>query len=797
MFRSSLSFSMRYLWRRKFSSSIKIVGLALGMTCVLLAILFIKDESTFDAFHENGKHIYRITTKDMRNNGNTILGTTGQIQGPAFKASIPEVTEFVRVWLDETHNIIVHKKRGFKVSVTYADPHFFEIFSFPLLQGNAAQALKDINSIVITEEMAMKFFGETDVVGRTLGLEDGPTIETFLITGVAKNLPANSSLKFQAVVPFKFLQRWFNDDDWLNPYLSTFVLLHPNTNLERLEGKFANVFTRDAEKQIRKAQIRASDIRFGLQPLADMHLNIFSNDAGSKRSRYAALTNESLFEYSLMLGGIAVMIMIMACVNFLNLSISGLLQRSKEIGVRKIAGGTSRQIIWHLLTETIIVCWISFLLSSLMVALGLPVFNQLTEKDIHLSFPEDLKLFGGALVILTACVMIVGLYPAIKLSAFNLADIFQSKQKWSGKNYFSRALIVLQFSLAMGLVFAVIVYYRQMDFISQKNLGYNPTEIVFVPIPFGRANRVERSFFVNELKSSPSIDKISSGSLNSWGDSKQVINGREFNAERVFVDQHYIPTLEIEIKSGRNFEEYSHADSNSVIINETFLKRTGWENPLAQTIHLEGEAPKTVIGVIRDFHTESLKYEIPPRVIELKDNGNLLIKVQKGKTATALAAIGKAFKNSFPDHFYQFSFLKDEIGKQYATEKKWKRITGYAMCLAIFICGAGLFGLTHFETLTRRREIGIRKVLGASVLRLMRLVSSGFLKLVLISVLVASPVVWYLMNNWLQDFSYRIRISWMDIAVTILAAIVITSLTVGVRVGKAALQNPVDALKDG
>jgi putative ABC transport system permease protein len=796
MFRSSLSLSLRYLWRRKFSSAIKIVGLALGMICVLLAILFIKDENSFDTFHENGKHIYRITTKDMRNNGNTILGTTGQIQGPAFKASIPEVAEFVRVWLDETHNIIVDRKKGFKVSVTYADPNFFEVFSFPLLQGNASQALTDINSIVITEEMALKFFGGTDVVGRTLGLEDGPSIETFLVTGVAKNLPGNSSLKFQAVVPFKFMQRWWNDGDWLNYYLSTFVLLHPSTNVEQLEGKFASVFTRDAKDQIKKAKIRTSDIDFGLQPLADMHLNIFSNDAGSKRNRYASLTNESLFEYSLILGGIAVMIMIMACVNFLNLSISGLLQRSKEIGVRKIAGGTSQQIIWHLLTETIIVCWISFLLASLMVASGLPVFNQMAEKDIHLSFPGDLKFFGGALVVLTACVMIIGLYPAVKLSMFNLADVLQSKQKWGGKNYFSRALIVLQFSLAMGLVFAVIVYYRQMNFISERNLGYNPAGIVFVPIPFGRASRAERSFFVNELKSSPSIEKISNGSLNNWGDSKQVINGREFNAQRVFVDQHYIPTLEIEMKSGRNFKDYSQADSNSVIVNETFLKRAGWENPVSETIYLEGEVPKTVIGVIRDFHTESLKYEIPPRIIELKDNGNLLIKVHKGKTAAALAAIGKAFKNSFPDHFYQFAFLEDEIGKQYATEKKWNKITGYAMCLAIFICGAGLFGLTHFETLKRRREIGIRKVLGASVLRLMRLVSSDFLMLVLISVLVASPVVWYLMNSWLQDFSYRIQISWKDMAVTILAAMVITSLTVGIRVGKAALQNPVDALRE-
>lgn len=363
---------------------------------------------------------------------------------------------------------------SFKVSVTYADPNFFEIFSFPLLQGNASQALKNINSIVITEEVAMKFFGETDVVGRTLGLEDGPSVETFLITGVAKNLPGNSSLKFQAVIPFKFLQRWWNDGDWLNYYLSTFVLLHPNTNPELLENKFASVFNRDAKEQIRKAKIRASDIEFGLQPLADMHLNIFGNDAGSKRSRYAALTNESLFEYSLILGGIAVMIMIMACVNFLNLSISGLLQRSKEIGVRKIAGGTSRQIICHLLTETIMVCWISFLLALLMVASGLPVFNQMAEKDIHLSFPADLKFFGGALAVLTACVLIIGLYPAVKLLRFNLADVLKSTQNWGGKNYFSRALIVLQFSLAMGLVFAVIVYYRQMDFISARNLGYNP-----------------------------------------------------------------------------------------------------------------------------------------------------------------------------------------------------------------------------------------------------------------------------------------------------------------------------------
>jgi putative ABC transport system permease protein len=796
MLRSSLSFSMYYLWRRKFSTSIKIIGLALGMACVLLTILFIKDESSFDTFHENGKHIYRITTKDMRNNGNTILGTTGQIQGPAFKASIPEITNFVRVWLDETHNIIVDKKKGFKVSVTYADPSFFEVFSFPLLLGSTSQALKDINSIVITEEMAMKFFGETDVVGRTLGLEDGPAIETFLITGVAKNLPGNSSFKFQAVIPFKFLQRWWNDEDWLNHYLSTFVLLHPNTNLEQLEAKFANVFSRDAKEQIKKARIRSSDIEFGLQPLADMHLNIFSNGAGSKRSHYPALANESLSTYSLILGGIAVMIMVMASVNFLNLSISGFSQRLKEIGIRKISGGTSGQIVWHLLTETIVNCMISFLLSLLMVASGLPVLNQITEKDINLSFFEGIKFFAGALVVLTFYVVMIGLYPAIKLSVFNPADILRDKKSWGGKNYFSKILIVLQFSLAMGLVFAVIVYKRQMDFISQKELGYNPAGIVFVPIPYGRANGTERLFFVNELKSSPAIEIISSGSLNAWGDSKQVINGHEFKAERVHVDQHYIPTLEIEMKSGRNFKEHPQADSNSVIVNETFLKRAGWKDAIYQTIHLDGEAPKTVIGVIRDFHNESLRHEIPPRIIELKQNENLLIKIHKGQAAIALIAIGKAFKNSFPDHFYQFSFLEDEIGKQYTDEKKWKKIAGYAMSLAIFICCIGLFGLTHLETLKRRREIGIRKILGSSIFRLIRLISSDFLKLVLISVIIISPVVWYVMSDWLQDFSYRIQISWIDMAITLLAAIIITSLTVGIRVSKAALQNPVDALKE-
>lgn len=217
-------------------------------------MLFIKDESSFDAFHENGRHIYRITTKDMPNNGNTILGSTGQIQGPAFKASIPEITEFVRVSLDETHHIIVDKKRGFKVSVTYADPNFFDIFSFPLLHGNTSQALRNINSIVNHLGNGSEVFGETDVIGRTLGLEDGPTIKNFLITGVAKNLPANSSLKFQAVVPFKFLQRWWNDGDWLNPYLSTFVLLHPNTNLEQLEAKFADVFRQGCEGADQESQ---------------------------------------------------------------------------------------------------------------------------------------------------------------------------------------------------------------------------------------------------------------------------------------------------------------------------------------------------------------------------------------------------------------------------------------------------------------------------------------------------------------------------------------------------------------
>jgi putative ABC transport system permease protein len=764
------------------------------MSCVLLTILFIRDEYSFDSFHEKSAQLYRITTTNKRNGATSVTGATGQVQGPAFKANIPEVLEYVRVWQDIAINVIGDQK-SLAVSVTYADDNYFKVFSYPLLHGSSANALTEMNSIVLSEETALKFFGSTDVVGKTLKVEEGRGIEVFLVTGVAKKIPHNSSLKFDAVLPFRYLQTMFNDSDWLNSYVSTFVLLHPHANLQKVEEAFSRVFQNEAGAQLKTAGLDQTAVQYGLQPIANVHLGISGEGGKSAKLEGGGLANQSVYTYSYLLGGIALFILVMACVNFLNLSIAGFMERSKEVGVRKISGGTRSQIVSQFLGESAIIGCISYLLSIGLVLPGLPLFNRLAQKNMHFSFPYDLIFFFLGLVLLVICVLLVGLYPAIKLAFFDLVRVLSNKQKWSGKNYLGKSLIVLQFAMAMGLLFSCIIYYRQMNFISNRDLGYNPTDVIEVQMPPGRSDERVVNLFKNELITAPSIKYVTRGSLYEYESRDINVNGNAFRVPRFFIDEFYLPALEISLKEGRNFSTLLRSDSNAVIVNEEFVKQAGLSKPLLQKIKIADEPQKTVIGVVRDFNTQSLKSKVRPQVLELKHVSAIFVKAQKGKTVEALAAMENTFRKLFPDHYYQIAFLDDIVGNHYVNEKRWKQIITFATGLAIIVCCIGLFGLAHFATVKRTKEIGIRKVLGASTFNVLQLISDEFMKLVILAVVIISPVVWYFMNSWLQDFSYRININWLDITITILIAFLIALITVGAQVIRTALQSPVRNLR--
>jgi len=801
MLKSTMKFIFRNLWKNRLYSSIKIAGLTIGMACTLLAILFVNDENSYDKFHEKASRLYRITTSNNNRlrEKNGIMGATGQVQGPAFKASIPEIQEYTRIMAGLSTNFIGDHK-PLLVNFVYADENFFKVFSFPLLYGNPSNVLRGLNSVVLTEETARRFFGKTDVVGKIIKLEEGHGTATFLITGVAKTISTHSSIQFEAVLPFSYLQTMFPDRAWLNSYLSTFVLLQPQADIKKVENKFAEIFRNEAGDQLKNENMLPSQVRYGLQPITGIHLNIFERGSNPIIGR-GNLNEASSATYSYLLMGIAVFILIMACVNFLNLSIAGSLTRSKEIGIRKISGGTRSQIVWQFLIDASILCSISYILSIILVTAVLPVFNQLSQKNISISFPTDMVFFLYGLMLMSICIIMVGLYPAIKLSLFNVAEVLYDRQKLNGKNIFTKSLIVLQFTLAVSLVIVTIIYYRQMIFISQNDLGYNASGIIECHLPvFRNINQHTINVLRNELIGEPSINQMANGDMVPGDEYKFRVNGSEIKVNRNNIDQFFLSMLEVPLKEGRNFSSSFNSDSaRSVIVNETFVKEAGLKNPIGQQIIMTNglgvNHSKTIVGVVKDFHYASLKEKINPLVLERGQSEYIWIKLQKGKIPEALSAVQRIFRKTFPEYYNQYAFVEEDIKGQYANEQRWKQIISYASILAVIICCIGLFGLAHFETIKRTKEIGIRKVLGASAANISRLLSKDFLQLVLLAIIIASPIAWYAMNAWLQNFSYRIHISWLDFIIAAVIAFAVALITVSSQAFKTAIANPVKSLR--
>lgn len=797
--------TIRHLWRNRLYSSINIFGLAMGMACALLAFLFVQDEISYDRFHKKAAQIFRITTRftDPQDGSIHVSGATGQVEGPGFKAEIPEIQDYTRIWVGGDIYNLISDQKALAVHALYVDDNFFRVFSFPLLYGDSANALTGIRSVVLSEKTALRFFGKTDVVGNTLRLEEGHGIETFRVTGVAKEAPENSSIRFEALLPFGYLQTMFRDKNWLNSYLSTFVLLHPGSDLQKVEQKFSHIFQADAADQLREAKLSQKQFEFGLQPITAIHFGIFENNPSGTPEIDGTLSGDSgetTLTYSWLLMGIVAFILVMVCVNFLNLSIADSLRRSKEIGVRKISGATASQIARRFLAESGVVCGISFILAIVLTELILPIFNQLARKTIRFSFLSDPIFLLYGLVLMLICIVLAGLYPAIRLSLFNPVEVLYNKQKLNGKNYLRKSLIVLQFTFAVGLVMASIVYFRQMSFITQYNPGYTATDIVEVGLPPQRVNRQVVDFFRNELTKDPSIVQVATGFMIPGDGAKVKMNGNQVTAGLSHIDQYFLPALEIRIQEGRNFStDFTTDSSQSIIVNEAFVKEAALENPIGKQIivNYSGtiDQPRTIVGVVEDFHYASLKEKVKPLILEMGQSESIWIKLKAGRIPQALTAIQKTFRDIFPDHYYEYAFLAEENARLYENEQRWKLIVCYAAVLAILICGVGLFGLTHFATQQRIREIGIRKVLGASVAGIATLLSKEFFQLVLLAIVIASPLAWFSMNKWLENFAYRITITWWMVAVAATIGILIALVTVIFLAVKAALANPATSLR--
>ena len=786
--------AFRNLLRNRIYSFINIVGLSLGLAVAMLIVLYVKDERSYDRFHKN--KIYRVVLGvsgqlSPQESKMPRMGITGYFQGPKFAAAIPEIKSFVRV-----QSGAVDIKTGSDIKsqqVAFVDSNFFSVFSFPLLSGDPKTVLLQPNSIVISEDLAKQQFGTSDATGKTILLKRDDRLQPYVVTGVAKRCPQNSSIKFQVLLPFIQPPEAAQDiTNWFSFFLQTYVLLTPNANVKTVQSKMQQVYKRDARELIAgmETENKVKDrTAYMLQPFTEIHLG---NDVSQED---IADASKPVFSY--LLSGIAIFILLIACINFVNLTVARSLRRAKEIGIRKVAGSSREQLIIQFLGESFILCLFAFVLSISIVQVALPVFSDLSNKALSLAYLLDVKLVFGYISLFILTGLLAGFYPALVLSGFNPVQTLYHRFTLQGKNYLQKGLVVLQFALASFLIIATVIIFAQFNFLTNERLGYDDSHLVL--INKDNLKRGETKLLRQELMKNPGIIGVAPK------DAGYSYNGGKINGDstigfaNVTIDENYLSLLKIPIIKGRNFsKDFPSDSSHSVIVNETFVKKAGWKEPLGEQVSFSENEKYTVIGVAKDYHFQSLSQKIVPELFSMKaDNeyGMVYIKIKTGSETSSLNYIEKTFRKLFPLNPYSYIFKDQENLKNYEAEAKWKLIMLYSALLTIFISCIGLFGLSVLSSEKRTKEVGIRKVLGASVNSIITILSKDFLKLVSISLLISIPIAWLIANKWLQSYPYRITLSWMMFGATALLVTFIALVTVSFHAIKAAIANPVKSLR--
>ncbi|TWI79350.1 putative ABC transport system permease protein [Lacibacter cauensis] len=792
MFRNYLKTAFRNLAKNKVYSFINIAGLSIGLACAMLILLYTKDEASYDRFLPGVNNIYRIVSKEVNPDGSILMqsGNTGSFHGPAFASGVPEIVSFVRFQGD-----YVNIKKGTEVlgqDAHRVDSNFFSIMQFPLVYGNGKTALQQPDAIVLSETVARKFFGSADVVGKTLQLQRNGTFKPYTVTAVAKDCPQNSSIKFQMLTKMELSAEEISDRmNWFNFFLNTFVVLAPGADAKQVEKKMMRFYEMDARETIKivaeKYNYKAK-AQYTLQPYTDIHLSKeYRADNG--------MVGASNPMYSYILSGIALFILLIACINFVNLTVARSLKRAREIGVRKVIGSDRRQLIGQFLGESYILCFIAFVLALGIAQLLLPFFNDLSNKALSLTYLFDVKLVSSYAALFLVTGFLAGFYPALVLSGFNPVETLYNRFRLTGKNYLQRSLVVLQFSLATLLIIATVVMYRQFQFLVSKDLGYNDKHVLTVPNVTG--NKI--AVFRQELLKNPNIEQVAIRN-NGFNVTLARINGnKELEFTMDWVDADYLPLYKIPVIQGRNFSRsFSSDTASAVIVNEAFVKAAGWKDAVGQVVDFWYNNKKyTVVGVVKDYHYAALNEVIKPQLLcNNEDNfGLAVIRIKEGSAAAVLPFIEQQYKSIVPLQPYSYEFKDISNQRQYEAEAKWKKMLLFGAVLTIFISCIGLFGLSVLAAEKRLKEVGVRKVLGASVTTIATALSKDFLLLVVISLFIAMPIAWLLANKWLQNYPYRAALSWWLFAAAGAGVVLLALLTVSFQAIRAAMAKPVKSLR--
>ena len=791
MLKNYLKVAFRNLSKNKSSTVINVIGLSTGLICFILIFLFVKDELSYDRFHKNPEQVYRIV-KDFVNDDKSRIpdATTPPALAPAVQKDLPEIAQTTRLFPSWGRRYVleVGEKKMNEQGLMRVDSNFFEVFSFPFFKGNKQSAFKEPRSIILTESSAKKYFGDEDPLGKTIKLDIDMGTD-YSVTAVLKDIPANSHFRFDFLIPLKFGNADLSTEwGWYNFY--TYVRLKPGVDWKKFESKLQPLF--------KKYQPQNTNI-FYSQALTDIHLD--------SRLKWELGTNGDRSYVHIMMA-IAVFVIVIAGINYINLATARSSKRAKEVGIRKVAGAHKSLLVGQFLSESVLIVICSLLVSVIAAALILPLFNQLMEKNLSLFTVSNVNSW---LVILAVAIFVgfaAGLYPAFYLARFQPIQVLKTNILTVVKGAFLRkGLVTFQFVISMVMITSIIVISTQLNYIRNKKLGFDKDNILLIH-NVGRIPNKEA--IKEEFKKLPSVKNVggADGILGgqNWTNGVRAKDKREESLLNFLnIDYDFLNTLNVQLKEGRNFSRDYGRDSVAIILSETAVKELGLREPVIGSQIVWGERDTTiyyadVIGVAKDFHFSNFHEPIKPFgfVLDLERNSRLntfFVKTLSGNLDQTLNSIEKIWKKMVPGQPIEYSFQDEQISSMHREETKFQQMFSYLTIVAIVIACLGLFGLASFTAEQRTKEIGIRKVLGASVHGLVSLLSKEFLKLVIIAVVIATPLAWYFMNGWLQDFVYRISLNWWVFAISGVVALLIALLTVSFQAVKAAIANPVKSLR--
>jgi len=807
MIRNYIKTAFRTLLKNKGFTVLNVLGLSLGLASCLLIIFYVVDELSYDRYNTKADRIYRVNEDLKLGENNVLYAVCMPPLAQTLKTDFPYVENTVRIKNAGSRHVKKGSVNILENNMAYADPSMFDVFTLPMIDGSPATALAEPNSVVITETMAKKYFNSTNAVGKILIFDDN---NSYKVTGVIRDIPKQSHFNFD----FFISMSTFPDSrstEWLRSDYNTYVLFKDAADHKKLEAALPAFLSKYSGPQMQselKMSVAAfekggSFFRLNLTPLTDIHL---------KSNRSNELGPNSTVEYVYIFSAIALFILIIACVNFMNLSTARSSNRAREVGVRKVLGSSKTHLIFQFLTESVLVTLAATVIAFFAAVALLPAFNQLAGKDIIINSHTLVWLIPALLLIVLVVGALAGSYPAFFLSAFNPIDVLKGRLSAGFKGGGLRGvLVVFQFAISIFLIIGTLVIYKQLNYIRTKDLGYNRNQILIVQNTFELNNQANT--FKQEIKQLPGVENATlTGFLPTSGQKNTSIFFKDaaFDQKKALfpqtweVDEDYINTLDMKMAVGRSFSSQMATDSSGIIINEAAAKFLGLKDPINKPLYrsnggkqdISNSKTYHIIGVVKDFNFSSLRDVISPVVLVMAHNtGALSVRMDTKNIPVLLSQIQDKWNELSPNVKMNYSFMDQDFDAMYRAEQREGTVCIVFTSLAIIIACLGLFGLAAYAAEQRNKEIGIRKVLGANVSTIAAMLSFDFIKLVFIAILIALPAGWFLMNKWLEDFAYRVNIQWWILPLAGFTAILIAIITISFQSIKAALSNPVNSLR--